>query len=584
MAPADDRRRVARLREEIRRHNRLYYEQARPEISDAAYDALVRELRALEARHPELVTPESPTQRPGGRPARAFAPVAHRVAMLSLDDVASTAELRAFAGRVARALPGARVGWVCEPKVDGLGVALLYRRGRFARGATRGDGRVGEDVTRNLAALRAVPKRLRGRLARVGDLEVRGEAFMPRAAFETLNRALEAAGAPAFANPRNAAAGSVRQKDARVTAGRPLDVFLYEISHAPGHALASHWEALGALRRAGFRTSPLNRRCPDVDAAVRYCERLARGRARLVYDADGAVVKVDRLELQRRLGRTSHHPRWALALKFQARQATTVVEGIRVQVGRTGVLTPVATLSPVRLAGVVISSVTLHNEDEIARKDVRVGDTVLLERAGDVIPHVVGVVRARRPRGARPYRFPRRCPACGARAARGPEEAHRLCTNDACPARLKERLRHFGSRRAMGLDGLGGAAVGRLVDRGLVRDVADLYRLRAPRVARLPGFARKSAENLVGAIAASRRRGLERLLDALGVPGVGAHVARLLAARFGTLDGLARASRAELARVPGIGPVLARSVVDHLADRRNRRLLARLAAARVGAA
>ena len=581
MARADVRRRVTRLRTEIRRHDRLYYERARPEVSDAEYDALVRELRALEARHPGLVTPESPTRRPGGRPARAFAPVAHRVAMLSLDNAASAAELREFGARVARALPGARLAWVGEPKIDGLGVALLYRRGRFVRGATRGDGRVGEDVTANLAALRAVPKALRGRLARVEDLEVRGEAFMPRAAFERLNRALEAAREPVFANPRNAAAGSVRQKDAAVTAGRPLDVFLYEISHAPGLALASHWAALGALRRAGFRTNPLNRRLADLAQVIAYCERLARGRDGLEYDADGAVVKVDRLALQRRLGSTSHHPRWAVALKFRARQATTVVEGIHVQVGKTGILTPVATLRPVHLAGVVISSVTLHNEDEIRRKDVRVGDTVLLARAGDVIPHVVEVVRARRPRGARPFRFPRRCPACGGRAGRPPGAASWVCTSGACPAQREERLRHFGSRRAMAIDGLGEATVAALVARGLVRDFAGLYHLGVGEVRRLPGFARKSAENLVGAIAASRHRGLARLLGAVGMPGVGEHVARLLAARFGTLERLARASRAELARVRGIGPVLARSVAGWLADRGNRRVLARLAAAGV---
>ena len=310
-APADARRRAARLRKEIRRHDQLYYVEARPQVSDAEYDALVRELRDLEARDPQLVTPDSPTQRVAGRAARAFAPVAHRVAMLSLGNAMDIGGLRDFAARVARALPATRMPWVCEPKVDGLGIALVYRHGRFVRGATRGDGRMGEDVTANLATITTIPKRLRGRLAHVDDLEVRGEAFMPRAAFERLNRALELRGEATFANPRNAAAGSVRQKDPTVTARRPLDVFVYEMAWAPGLDLASHWDALAALRAAGFKTNPRNRRCADVDAVVRYCEGLGRTRDGLDYEADGAVVKVDALALQRRLGSTSHHPRWA---------------------------------------------------------------------------------------------------------------------------------------------------------------------------------------------------------------------------------------------------------------------------------
>ena len=404
---------------------------------------------------------------------------------------------------------------------------------------------------------------------------------MPRRAFERLNRALEARGAATFANPRNAAAGSVRQKDPAVTARRPLDVFIYEVTWAPGLDVPTHWEALAVLRAAGFKTNPRNRRCDDVDAVVRYCESLERGRDALDYDADGAVVKVDSLALQRRLGSTSHHPRWAVALKFQARQATTRIRAITVQVGKTGTLTPVAKLDPVPLAGVTISSVTLHNEDEIRRKDIRVGDTVLLERAGDVIPHVVQVVESKRPRGARPFRFPRRCPACGGPARRPAGEVYWRCEGSACPAQLKERLRHFGSRRAMDFEHLGDAVVEQLVDRGLVRDVADLYRLTAPRVMTLEGFAERSAKNLVEAIAASRGRGLARLLGGLGIPGVGEHVARLLAERFGGLDRLAKASAGEIGRVRGIGPVIAESVARFFADTRNRRVIERLLAAGV---
>jgi DNA ligase (NAD+) len=580
-APPSAHRRVERLRAEIRRHDRLYYLEARPEISDAEYDVLVRELRALEARHPALVTPDSPTRRVAGGAARVFAPVAHRVAMLSLDNALGVGELREFAARVRRAVPTSRVAWVCEPKVDGLGVALVYRRGRFMRGATRGDGRSGEDVTANLATIGTIPKALRGRLAGVDDLEVRGEAFMPRRAFARLDRALEARGEATFANPRNAAAGSVRQKDPAVTARRPLDVFLYEVTWAPGLDVPTHRAALAALRAAGFKTNPRNRRCGDADAVVRYCESLERGRDALDYDADGAVVKVDSLALQRRLGSTSHHPRWAVALKFQARQATTRIRAITVQVGKTGTLTPVAKLDPVPLAGVTISSVTLHNEDEIRRKDIRVGDTVLLERAGDVIPHVVQVIEARRPRGARVFRFPRRCPACGGPARRPPGEAYWRCEGSACPAQLKERLRHFGSRRAMDIEHLGDAVVEQLVDRGFVRDVAALYRLTVARVMTLPGFAERSAKNLVEAIAASRGRGLARLLGGLGIPGVGEHVARLLAERFGGLDRLAQASAGEIGRVRGIGPVIAESVARFFADTRNRRVIERLAAAGV---
>jgi DNA ligase (NAD+) len=579
VARADVRRRVAELRKEIRRHDRLYYEKARPEISDAQYDALVRELRGLEARHPELVTPDSPTQRPSGRVARPFAPVEHRVAMLSLDNAMDVGALREFTSRVSRGAGGAPSAWLCEPKVDGLGIAVLYRRGRLIRGATRGDGRTGEDITPNLATIPTLPSHLRGRLGAIDDLEVRGEVFMPRAAFEKLNRALEEAGEATFANPRNAAAGSLRQKDPTVTARRPLDVFMYEVAWAPGLDLASHWDALRALRAAGFQTNPRNERLADVDAVVAYCERLERERETFEYEADGVVVKVDSLELQRRLGSTSHHPRWAVALKFAPRQATTVIRAIRVQVGKTGVLTPVAKLRPVPLGGVVIASVTLHNEDEIRRKGIRVGDTVMVERAGDVIPHVVQVVRARR--GARPFRFPTRCPACGARAMRLPGEASWRCQGSACPAQLKERLRHFGSRRAMDIEHLGEAVVAQLVDRGLVKDFADLYGLTARQVTGLEGFGAKSAQNLVDAIAASRSRGLARLLNGLGIRSVGEHVARLLAGHFGSLHRLARASARTLADVPGIGPTIAGSVTAFLSARANRRVLDRLAAAGV---
>ncbi len=581
MDRADAQQRLAELREQIHRHDYLYHVEARPEIADAEYDALVRELAALEGQFPELVTPDSPTQRVGGTPVDVFRPVEHRVAMLSLDNATTADQLREFEARIGRIMPGATFAYVCEPKIDGLGVALLYERGRFVRGATRGDGRVGEDVTANLRTIRAIPVALRGRLAEAAELEVRGEVYMPRTDFDALNRSLEDAGESVFANPRNAAAGAIRQKDPRITARRPLDIFIYHVSRADQLGLTTHWESIQALRAAGFKTNPHTERCSSLAAVIDYCGRLERDRDGLGYDADGTVVKVDSLEQQRHLGSTMHHPRWAIAFKFAARQATTIIEHIEVGVGKTGILTPVAKLTPVELAGVTIRNVSLHNEDEIRRKDVRMGDTVLLERAGDVIPYVVQVIMSKRPSEATPFHFPSTCPACGGVAFRPEGEAYWRCMNSACPAQLKERLRHFASRRAMDIEGLGEAAVEQLVTKGLVKDFADLYQLTFEQVAELERFADKSASNLIEAIAASRTRGLARLLNALGIRLVGERVAQLLAVRFGALDRLVRASADELAEVHGVGAEIARSVATYFADATNRALTERLAAAGV---
>jgi DNA ligase (NAD+) len=584
-APAASRpsaaRRAAWLRREIRRHDRLYYEEARPEISDAAYDRLEQELLELETRHPELATATSPTRRPGGRRTTAFAPVVHKVAMLSLESVTTPDAVRAWERRVRAALGHAPRGWVCEPKVDGVGVALVYERGRLVRGATRGDGAVGEDVTANLRTLTSVPSTLQGRLGRAAEVEVRGEVFMPRAAFARLNRTLDARGEAPFANPRNAAAGSLRQKDPAVTAQRPLDLFAYQVSHVRGVEMRSQWQALGALAAAGFRINPRNRRTTDIAAVLRASADLARTRDRLPYEADGIVVKVDAAAEQQRLGSTGHHPRWAIALKFAARQATTVVRAIEVRVGKTGVLTPVAQLEPVQVGGVTIRRASLHNEDEIRRKDIRVGDTVLLERAGDVIPYVVQVTGGRRPAHTRPFRFPRRCPACGGLTLRPEGEAYWRCVNSACPAQLRERLRHFASRGAMDIEHLGTATIAALVARRLVRDVADLYRLRRDQLRGLPGFGARAADNLLTAITASRDRGLARLLHALGIRLVGAHVAGVLAERFGRLDALLRADAAELAAIRGVGPAIAESVAKFFTESANRDVCRRLIAAGV---
>jgi len=418
-----------------------------------------------------------------------------------------------------------------------------------------------------------VPVVLHGGLAKEAEIEVRGEVYMPRREFEKLNRSLEEAGEPAFANPRNAAAGAVRQKDPSVTKRRPLDIFLYSASGAERMGITTHTEALDALRAAGFKVNREIKRCPGIDAIIDYCRTLEARRDELEYDADGVVVKVDALDHQRHLGSTSHHPRWAIAFKFAARQAATVVEAIEVNVGKTGILTPVAALRPVELAGVTIRNVSLHNEDEVRRKDVRVGDTVLIERAGDVIPYVVQVVLARRLDGTVPFVFPDRCPACGGVAYRPEGEAYWRCTNSACPAQLKARLRHFGSRRAMDIEHLGEAVVDQLVDRDLVRSFVDLYRLTVDQVTELERQGERSAQNLVAAIQGSKGRGLSRLLNALGIPMVGERVAQLLAARFGTIERLIAASAEELGQVHGIGPEIAGAVRAFLQDEANRRVI-----------
>jgi DNA ligase (NAD+) len=573
---ADAAARIEVLREAIHRHNYLYYVENRPEIADAEYDRLMRELRELEEAHPELIAPDSPTQVVGARVGAAFAPVEHLVAMLSLDNATSPDDLREFESRIHRALPQAKLDFVCEPKIDGLGVALLYERGRFTRGATRGDGRVGEDITQNLRTIKAIPPVLHGPLKDAKRLEVRGEVYMPREAFARLNARLEEAGETTFANPRNAAAGAVRQKDPGITATRPLEILLYHVSVLEPPLFDSHWERLQALGKSGFPTNPRSERCADIDAVTAYCGRLEAERDALDYDADGAVVKVNDLEQQRRLGATAHHPRWAIAYKFAARQATTRVLGISINVGKTGALTPAAKLEPVELAGVTVSNVGLHNEDEVRRKDVRVGDTVLIERAGDVIPYLVQVVASKRPDGTRPFEMPRECPACGAPAERPEGEAIWRCTNVACPAQLKERLFHWGGRRTMDIEHLGEVVINQLVDREMVKDFGDLYGLDVEQLAGLERLAKKSAANLVDAIQASKGRGLSRVLNGLGIRMVGERAAQLLAARFGSMERLEKATAEEIGEIPGIGPKIAQSVARFFHEERNRRTIRHL--------
>ena len=568
--------RAEELRSLLHHHSYCYYILDRPEIPDAEYDRLFNELKELEAAHPELITPDSPTQRVGGAAAEGFASVQHRVPMLSLDNAYAADEIREFEARLQRALPGETFTYVCEPKVDGLGVALLYEKGRLVRGATRGDGRLGEDITQNLKTVKTIPLRLRGPLADLEVLEVRGEVYMAHEAFERLNRALEAEGEEPFANPRNAAAGSVRQKDSSITAKRPLDIFVYSVSDAVPDPFTTHWDAMQALHEAGFKINPRSRRCQDIEGVVAAVAELERDRMNLGYDADGVVVKVDSLDQQRRLGSTTHHPRWAVAYKFPAQQATTVIRKIEVSVGRTGALTPTALLDPVEIAGATISRATLHNADEIERLDVREGDTVVVERAGDVIPHILRVMKERRPQDSTPFTFPSVCPVCGSTAFRPEGEVVSRCTNSACPARLKEGLLHYGSRRAMDIEHLGEAVVEQLVDRGLVRSFADLYGLSVDQLAELERLAEKSATNLHTAIQESKERALARLLFALGIRYVGENVARILAAEFGSMDKLAHAREEQLAAVHGIGPRIAESVALFFQQPENRHLIAAL--------
>ena len=567
--------RVRWLRDEIRRHEHLYYVLNRPQIADGEFDALERELRELEARFPELVSPDSPTQRVGEKPSEEFPTFVHRVPMLSLDNTYSEEELREFEERIFRAVGRREIAYVTELKVDGLSMALHYERGRLARAVTRGDGVRGDEVTPNARAIRAIPLVLRGERA-PDELEVRGEVYLPRSRFEAINREREEAEEEPFANPRNAAAGTMKSLDARVVAERGLDVFLYQIAHLRGPEVSSQWEALERLRDWGLRTNPVSRRCHGLGAVLEFCAEWREKRGSLEYDIDGVVVKVDDFVLQRELGFTTKFPRWAIAYKYPAVQAATVVRAIEVQVGRTGKLTPVAILDPVLLAGSTVSRATLHNEEEVARKAVRVGDTVLIEKGGEVIPKVVRVLEERRPPGTEPWRPPERCPACGTQALRAEGEVDRRCPNSSCPAQIEERLKHFARREAMDIEGLGDALVHQLVDKGLVRDFADLYRLRISDLVDLERMAEKSASNLLAQIERSKSRELRRLLFGLGIRFVGERAALLLARHFRGLGALAAASVEEIDDLYEIGPAVAQSVHDWFRDPANRRLVARL--------
>ncbi len=561
--------RIARLSAELNRHLRLYHQEDAPEISDAEYDELFRELQALEKAHPELARADSPTRRVGEPPAEGFAEFIHRVPMLSLDNAMSQEELRAFDERVRRVLErGDPLEYVVEPKLDGASVELVYEHGALQAGATRGDGRVGEDVTANLRLSPSVPLALEGKPR--GRISVRGEVLLPIARFDRLNARRTASGLEPFANPRNAAAGSLRQlHDVDRERLRALELRAYAVGEGLPHGIETQSQVLERLAAWGFATSE-SRVCRGVEAVIEAHEALLARRSALAFEIDGSVVKVDRLADQNELGLVSRAPRWAVAYKFPPSQATTIVLAIEVNVGRTGALTPVAKLEPMRVGGVTVSNASLHNRDEIERKDVRVGDAVVVQRAGDVIPQIVKVVLERRRKGARKYRFPERCPVCGSAVVRLEDEAVTRCPNLDCPAQLRNNLRHLAGRGALDVDGLGEKLIEQLVERGAVARLSDVFRLGAVALEGLDRMGEKSARNLVAALERAKRTTLARFLVALGIRHVGETVAEVLARHFGDLDALVAASAAEIEAVPGIGPIIAESVATFFADPRNR--------------
>ena len=564
--------RIAALREKLRHHEHLYYVLDAPEISDAEYDALMRELEALEKAHPEFLTADSPTQRVGGKPREGFVKVPHSSPMLSLDNAVGEAELRAFDQRVRGLLKADEAyAYVAELKMDGVSMAVHYRGGKLAQALTRGDGAVGEDVTENARTIRAIPLQLRGSAE---NREVRGEVVLNRKAFERLNAEQEANGARLFANPRNAAAGSLRVLDPGITASRHLEYFTYFllVDGAPAHT--TQWEALEALKKLGFKVNPRSHRFEDIDGLVLFCREWEEKRDSLPFEIDGVVVKVDSVEQQNRLGWTAKAPRWAIAYKFPARQEETLLESIEINVGRTGAVTPWAQLKPVNIGGVTVSRATLHNEDEIDRLGVQGGDRVLIERAGDVIPKVVRVVRHGQHRV--PFRMPKHCPICGGEIVRAEGEAISRCINTNCPARLKESVLHFATRGVMDIDGMGEVLVSQLVDKGLVKNVADLYRLTLDDLTELERLGKKSAEKLLKNIESSRKQPLPRILNGLGIPFVGERTAQFLADAFGDLDRIAEADEEELQRAEEVGPKVSQSIRRFFHEKRNRDLLERL--------
>jgi len=577
-APPEVVSRIKELREQLHYHNYRYYVLDEPVVSDAEYDRLLLELEQLEEEYPELVIPDSPTQRVGAAPLDKFESVRHRQPMLSLENAFSEAEAREFDARLKRFLRTAEeFHYVVEPKMDGCAVELVYEQGRFTVGSTRGDGIRGENVTQNLKTIHTIPLQMLGESAPVPELlEVRGEVYMDLEEFEKLNKDRLDRGEAAFANPRNAAAGSLRQLDPAITASRPLKIYCYGVGEVKGASFKTHWEVLESLKKWGFRVNPLIETCRGIDAAIAYHHRIEHQRHGLPYEIDGVVVKVDSLALQERLGAKARSPRWALAYKFAATQETTRVLNIVVNVGRTGAVTPMAVMEPVEVGGVTVSRATLHNEDEVARKDVRVGDTILVQRAGDVIPEVVKVIPEERPPGAEPFQMPKNCPVCDTELVRPEGEKVTRCPNPDCFGALTRGIMHFASKAGMDIDGLGEKIILQLVNVGLVKDVSDLYHLTEGDLVPLERFAEKSAQNIVNAIQGSKNPPFWRLINALGIRFVGEATAQLLAQHFQTLKGLMEASEEDLLQVEGVGPQVAGSIREYFQNPRNRELIDKL--------
>ncbi len=584
MDKAETIRRIEALRAEIDHHNRRYYQLDDPEVSDAAYDRLMRELAELEASVPSLDLTGSPTQRVGAAPLEKFGTVTHLTPMLSLANAFSHEEMLEFDGRIRRLLDTeGPIGYVVELKMDGVAVNLLYEDGLLVKGATRGDGEHGEDITQNIRTIRSIPLKFKANpgIAVPARIEIRGEIYMKTEPFRRFNRRRLEAGEPPFANPRNAAAGSLRQLDPQITARRPLDFFCYGIGHVEGASFASHWEILQTLKDWGFPVNERAGRAADIRECIAFYDKTEAGREELPYEIDGVVVKVDALALQDALGAVSRSPRWAIACKYQPTQEQTVVRKIDVQVGRTGVLTPVAIMEPVHLGGVVVSRATLHNEDEIKKKDVREGDTVVIQRAGDVIPEVVKVIVEKRPDGAKPFQMPDTCPVCGSKVVRLEGEVGTRCLEFDCPAQIKLRLAHFASRGGLDIEGMGEAMANILVDSGTVKDPSDLYKIPRERLLTFERMGEKSTDNLLSAIDRSRKPPLDRFLYALGIRHVGEHMARVLAARFEGVEALMTATEEDLIAVQDVGPEVAAAIVSYFANPSNRRMIEKLTAAGV---
>ena len=577
-APASVKKEIEKLREKLRHHEHRYYVLDDPEISDAAYDKLMQKLQALEASYPELVTPDSPTVRVGGTPRDGFQTVRHARAMLSLDNAFSYDALREFDRRVREGSGKEKIEYIAEHKFDGLSISLQYQDGVLGRGVTRGDGTTGEDVTPNVKTIRSIPLQMDAAVLKKvklpSDFEVRGEVLMTRKAFEELNRQQELSGGKIFVNARNSAAGAVRVLDPSITAARRLDFFAYYLFVDGKVPFAKHSESLAALKQLRFRASDDWKLCNGIEAVTAYCDDWDAKREKLPYEIDGVVIKVNSTAIQNELGFTSKAPRWAIAYKYPARQETTVVNDIIVQVGRTGALTPVAVLEPVQVGGVTVSRSTLHNMDEVERLGVQIGDTVLIERAGEVIPHVLKVVKEGKNR--KPFRMPKHCPECHSAIHHVEEEVAYRCVNAACPAKRKESILHYASRHAMNIDGLGDKIVDQLVDKGLVKDVADLYALKEDDVAALDRMAEKSAQNLLEEIEGSKKNSLARLIYALGIFSVGERTGQLLAEHFSSLEELAAAKEEQLEAVHEVGPKIAASIVEFFSEPANRQLIKRL--------